>query len=360
MAVHGVAKKEDARLTTMWAALGQANFAISVPTWVIVSDIPDCLADGTMAGLATGLCTANNEALTQASVFPVERHMYSEVQQLMGSWRSSFARAGRDMPRVEERMAWDAYCLLDCLLNTQNNNLAPSVQIRITGDRPARVQFLGNRISIDDLNVYSPPVLVYEDDFSTNQAEHDSYNHSVFWPELTFPPFEPYLFYTHFVHPPEALAFMGYEGQYAQLAYKFFVTNAGVAPPYFTVTVNDLDGYAAYSLSGDGGAWTIPSPLHFGTNHIQLITGDPTMKRCFHADASDPDGVVVSYSWNFGDGHTAPGQDVCHTYRRSGRYLVSCTVTDDDGVSITDWLYVGVYLPIPEDPELPALPVGVD
>jgi PKD repeat protein len=50
------------------------------------------------------------------------------------------------------------------------------------------------------------------------------------------------------------------------------------------------------------------------------------------ADAStDPDGSVVSWSWNFGDGGISSDQNPSHTYTAAGTYSVKLTVTDDDG-----------------------------
>ncbi len=53
------------------------------------------------------------------------------------------------------------------------------------------------------------------------------------------------------------------------------------------------------------------------------------------AASSDPDGTIVSYSWDFGDGDTGTGETPTHAYTADGTYTVNLTVTDDDG--LTDW-----------------------
>jgi PKD repeat protein len=49
--------------------------------------------------------------------------------------------------------------------------------------------------------------------------------------------------------------------------------------------------------------------------------------------SSDPDGQIARYEWDFGDGATATGQQVRHTYAQAGRYTLTLRVTDNDGQS---------------------------
>jgi PKD repeat protein len=51
------------------------------------------------------------------------------------------------------------------------------------------------------------------------------------------------------------------------------------------------------------------------------------------SSSSDPDGTIVSYAWNFGDGNRGTGVRPNHTYSAVGTYNVSLTVTDNDGDS---------------------------
>ncbi|WP_227133525.1 PKD domain-containing protein [Halorubellus salinus] len=53
------------------------------------------------------------------------------------------------------------------------------------------------------------------------------------------------------------------------------------------------------------------------------------------ADSVDVDGSITSYEWAFGDGTTAIGESVTHTYASTGTYQVTLTVTDDEGATST-------------------------
>lgn len=49
----------------------------------------------------------------------------------------------------------------------------------------------------------------------------------------------------------------------------------------------------------------------------------------------DPDGTIVSWLWDFGDGNTSTQQNPIHTYAAPGSYSVSLTVTDNEGANGT-------------------------
>ncbi len=63
----------------------------------------------------------------------------------------------------------------------------------------------------------------------------------------------------------------------------------------------------------------------------------------FDASAShDSDGNIVSYEWDFGDGNTASGQVVNHSYTQARQYAVTLTVTDNG--DLTDSIQQNVII----------------
>lgn len=51
--------------------------------------------------------------------------------------------------------------------------------------------------------------------------------------------------------------------------------------------------------------------------------------------SADPDGSLVDYAWDLGDGTTASGAQVQHNYGAEGTYEVTLRVTDDSGATAT-------------------------
>ena len=76
----------------------------------------------------------------------------------------------------------------------------------------------------------------------------------------------------------------------------------------------------------------------FVINHapIAVINGPyvgvATDSVAFRSDGTqDPDGDVITYFWNFGDGNTSNEANPLHVYAEKGKYTVTLTVTDPAG-----------------------------
>jgi PKD repeat protein len=66
----------------------------------------------------------------------------------------------------------------------------------------------------------------------------------------------------------------------------------------------------------------------------------------FDASASTPNGgIILKYEWNFGDGETATGKVVSHTYADPGTYTVTLNVTDSEGLSDIEQKQIQVVQP---------------
>jgi chitodextrinase len=64
------------------------------------------------------------------------------------------------------------------------------------------------------------------------------------------------------------------------------------------------------------------------------MSGEMPLKVSFDAsESADPDGSIVQYSWDFGDGETDSGIKVSHTYETNGSFLAALTVTDNLGMN---------------------------
>jgi len=88
----------------------------------------------------------------------------------------------------------------------------------------------------------------------------------------------------------------------------------------------------------DAGAAVIAAVDAVGTPNLppvasaaaDVTSGTAPLAVTFDGRAStDPDGVITAYHWAFGDGGSAEGAVVTHTYTSAGSYAAVLTVTDD-------------------------------
>ncbi len=80
------------------------------------------------------------------------------------------------------------------------------------------------------------------------------------------------------------------------------------------------------------------------------ITATPTsggkpLLVSFTATATDPDGTVLSYYWDFGDGKNNINQNASNTYTCPGTYTATCAVIDNDGLITQKQVKINVAYP---------------
>ncbi|QSG13369.1 Secreted protein, contains PKD repeats and vWA domain [Halapricum desulfuricans] len=81
--------------------------------------------------------------------------------------------------------------------------------------------------------------------------------------------------------------------------------------------------------------------------NAQFTTSDQTVVRgtavAFDGSASsDPDGTLVAYEWDFGDGGIATGPTATYMFDTAGTFIVSLDVLDDQGARASDTVNVTV------------------
>ncbi len=99
---------------------------------------------------------------------------------------------------------------------------------------------------------------------------------------------------------------------------QFRASNALLGSATTTISVGNLN---RAPLALDGGPYTGVAGIAVSFNGTA---------------SSDPDGDVLSYSWNFGDGGSATGASPTHIYAAGGLYAVILTVTDNGSPALSD------------------------
>ncbi len=93
-----------------------------------------------------------------------------------------------------------------------------------------------------------------------------------------------------------------------------------------SLTVTDADG-STDTITKQVSIVNSPPTADF----LIVSSEKPTVNEdiSFIDKSSDPDGGIVSWFWDFGDGQTSTAQNVAHRYQSLGTYIVSLTITDN-------------------------------
>ena len=87
------------------------------------------------------------------------------------------------------------------------------------------------------------------------------------------------------------------------------------------------------------------------------LEGDSPLNVSFDAGLStDPEGDMLSYLWDFGDGSSSTSVAPSHTYNEEGSFTAILTVSDPEGLSDKDQTIIRVNQP----PRLKLFPLSID
>ncbi len=150
--------------------------------------------------------------------------------------------------------------------------------------------------------------------------------------------------------------------------------DTGTAQVWQLTAANKINRLSDLSFSGNSLSPTLPpqsitlfvvSAANSNKTPAAVALGSPTsgfvpLAVSFDGSGSyDPDGTIVSYAWNFGDGATAPGIAPSHTYTTPGTYSARLTVTDNQGASASTTVTINANSNPPSAPSnLTATPVS--
>ena len=125
--------------------------------------------------------------------------------------------------------------------------------------------------------------------------------------------------------------------------------DAGSHAYYFEASDNWGAG-ARLPASGSFSGPTVRARGNPPTASFSYSPGSPTTEDTiqFTDRSTDNDGTIVSWWWDFGDGETSALQNPSHRYSRSGTYIVTLKVTDNEGMEDYAFQAITVASPAPE------------
>lgn len=138
------------------------------------------------------------------------------------------------------------------------------------------------------------------------------------------------------------------------IGYGVNTTHIYTAAGNYTVTlrVEDDDGAFGYDVCGVTVLQGPESPVAIALPEHQTVRiGE---EAWFYGNESyDPDGYIISYTWDFGDGAIGFGEIVSHVYSDPYDYACKLTVMDDDNLTDSDYCFVTVLNETAKSPDPP-------
>ena len=104
----------------------------------------------------------------------------------------------------------------------------------------------------------------------------------------------------------------------------------------------DIGAMEYQGAGGSGGSGTVnQAPIAMASASPSSGIA-PLVTMLSGAGSSDADGTIASYAWSFGDGLSATGVSVSHTYANVGTFTATLTVTDNQGAKTSKTVSISV------------------
>ena len=150
------------------------------------------------------------------------------------------------------------------------------------------------------------------------------------------------------------------DGNYSNWS-NFIASNKTVSISHtFTLTSTFEIRLMAQDVNGLNSSWSLP--LNVTVSQFNLRKKPPVANISMYGNLSvnetiifdgsgsfDEDGAIVLYYWDFGDGTNGSGINLSHVYHKPGKYLVTLVVTDNDGYTYSNSVFVTVFSEIEEE-----------
>lgn len=122
----------------------------------------------------------------------------------------------------------------------------------------------------------------------------------------------------------------------------YFLKVDGIGAGSPLTSYDDYDSLGQYHFA----TLTVPTsgvpPVAVADSSGPLSGPAPHQASFSSLGSNDPNGSIVSYLWDFGDGTTSTQANPMHTYAGKGNYVASLVVTDNSGLPGLDYVNVTV------------------